>query len=55
MVIPGTNLETRTFTTPRGAGMNFIDAGPRSDEVVLMLHGNPTWSDRKSTRLNSSH
>jgi cis-3-alkyl-4-acyloxetan-2-one decarboxylase len=24
--------------------MNFIDEGPRSDEAVLMLHGNPTWS-----------
>lgn len=24
--------------------MNYIDEGPRSDEAVLMLHGNPTWS-----------
>ncbi len=34
----------RTFTTPRGAKMSFLDEGPRSDEAVLMLHGNPTWS-----------
>ena len=24
--------------------MSFLDEGPRSDEAVLMLHGNPTWS-----------
>ncbi|MBI5769018.1 MAG: alpha/beta fold hydrolase [Verrucomicrobia bacterium] len=44
MVIPGTHFEPRTFATPRGARMSFIDAGPRSDEAVLMVHGNPTWS-----------
>jgi haloalkane dehalogenase len=44
MVIPGTNLQTATFVTPRGAVMSYVDAGPRLDEAVLMLHGNPTWS-----------
>lgn len=34
----------KTFTTPRGARMSFLDEGPRADEAVLMLHGNPTWS-----------
>ena len=24
--------------------MSYLDEGPRSDEAVLMLHGNPTWS-----------
>lgn len=24
--------------------MSFLDEGPRNDEAVLMLHGNPTWS-----------
>ena len=24
--------------------MSFLDEGPRADEAVLMLHGNPTWS-----------
>ena len=32
------------FTTPRGARMSYLDEGPRSDEAVLLLHGNPTWS-----------
>ena len=32
------------FRTPGGARMSYLDAGPRSDEAVLMLHGNPTWS-----------
>jgi pimeloyl-ACP methyl ester carboxylesterase len=34
----------RAFTTPGGAQMSYLDEGPRSDEAVLMLHGNPTWS-----------
>lgn len=34
----------QTFTTPGGARMSYLDEGPRSDEAVLMLHGNPTWS-----------
>jgi haloalkane dehalogenase len=34
----------RRFVTPRGARLSFLDEGPRSDEAVLMLHGNPTWS-----------
>lgn len=33
----------RRFAT--GAGeMSYLDEGPRSDEAVLMVHGNPTWS-----------
>jgi haloalkane dehalogenase len=24
--------------------MSYLDEGPREDEAVLMLHGNPTWS-----------
>lgn len=34
----------RQFLTPAGATMSYLDEGPRSDEAVLMLHGNPTWS-----------
>jgi haloalkane dehalogenase len=34
----------QSFATTRGARMNFVDEGPRRDEAVLMLHGNPTWS-----------
>lgn len=34
----------RHFVTPGGARMSYLDEGPRRDEAVLMLHGNPTWS-----------
>ena len=27
-----------------GIGMHFLDEGPRDGEVVVMLHGNPSWS-----------
>jgi haloalkane dehalogenase len=37
-------FETQGFTTPAGAWMSYVDEGPRGDEAVLMLHGNPTWS-----------
>jgi pimeloyl-ACP methyl ester carboxylesterase len=33
-----------SFRTPAGARMSYVDEGPRADEAVLMLHGNPTWS-----------
>ena len=34
----------KLFSTPRGAKLSYVDEGPRCDEAVLMLHGNPTWS-----------
>jgi cis-3-alkyl-4-acyloxetan-2-one decarboxylase len=34
----------KSFQTPAGARLSYLDEGPRSDEAVLMLHGNPTWS-----------
>ncbi len=34
----------RTFATPAGAALSFVDEGPRTDAAVLMVHGNPTWS-----------
>ena len=37
-------FKPHSFTTAGGARMSYVDAGPRSDEAVLMLHGNPTWS-----------
>lgn len=33
----------RSFTTPRGVRMSYVDEGA-GDEAVLLLHGNPTWS-----------
>jgi haloalkane dehalogenase len=32
------------FTCAAGFQMHYADEGPRSDEVVLCLHGEPTWS-----------
>ena len=37
-------FEPKSFQTPHGARMSYLDEGPREDEAVLMLHGNPTWS-----------
>ena len=34
----------RKILPPRGARMSYLDEGPPEGEVVLMLHGNPTWS-----------
>ncbi len=34
----------KSFVTPGGARMSYLDEGPRRDSAVLMLHGNPTWS-----------
>jgi haloalkane dehalogenase len=34
----------QSFLTPRGARLSYLDEGPRTDEAVVMLHGNPTWS-----------
>jgi cis-3-alkyl-4-acyloxetan-2-one decarboxylase len=34
----------KSFRTTGGARMSYLDEGPRGDEAVLMLHGNPTWS-----------
>jgi pimeloyl-ACP methyl ester carboxylesterase len=34
----------QAFQTPGGAVMSYVDEGPRRDEAVLLLHGNPTWS-----------
>ena len=27
-----------------GVHMHYLDEGPRDGEIVLMLHGNPSWS-----------
>lgn len=27
-----------------GVGMHYLDEGPRDGEIVVMLHGNPSWS-----------
>ena len=32
------------FLTVDGHRMHYVDEGPRDGEVLLLLHGNPTWS-----------
>ena len=32
------------FEVRPGIAMSFLDEGPRDGEVILMLHGNPSWS-----------
>ncbi len=34
----------RQHRTASGARLSYLDEGPRGDEAVLMVHGNPTWS-----------
>jgi len=34
----------RTFVQPGGLAQSYLDEGPRDAEVVVMLHGNPSWS-----------
>ena len=32
------------FEVRPGISMSYLDEGPRDGEVVVMLHGNPSWS-----------
>lgn len=32
------------YHTVNGFRMHYLDAGPREGEILLMLHGNPSWS-----------
>ena len=34
----------RTFVHPDGLAQSYLDEGPADGNVVLMLHGNPSWS-----------
>ena len=44
MHFPDYPFTPQRFTVRPGIGMSFLDEGPRDGEVVLMLHGNPSWS-----------
>lgn len=41
--LPGYPFEPH-YATVDGLRMHYVDEGPRNGEVVLMLHGQPTWS-----------
>jgi len=44
MNLPGYPFTPRRFEIRPGLSMSYLDEGPRDGEVVVMLHGNPSWS-----------
>jgi haloalkane dehalogenase len=42
--LPGFPFTPRRAQLPDGLQMHYIDEGPADAEVVLLLHGQPTWS-----------
>ena len=44
MNLPGYPANPRRFEVRPGIAMSYLDEGPRDGEVVVMLHGNPSWS-----------
>jgi len=42
--LPDYPFTPRRFQVRPGIGMSYLDEGPRDGEVVLALHGNPSWS-----------
>ncbi len=44
MHYPDYPFTPRRFEVRPGIQMSFLDEGPRDGDVVLMLHGNPSWS-----------
>jgi cis-3-alkyl-4-acyloxetan-2-one decarboxylase len=41
---PDYPFKPRRFTVRPGIAMSYLDEGPENGEVVVMLHGNPSWS-----------
>lgn len=44
MNFPDYPFTLHRFEVRPGIAMSFLDEGPRDGEVVVMLHGNPSWS-----------
>lgn len=44
MNLPGYPFIPQRFEVRPGLSMSYLDEGPRDGEVVVMLHGNPSWS-----------
>ena len=42
--LPDYPFKPRRFNVRPGVAMSFLDEGPRDGDVVVMLHGNPSWS-----------
>jgi haloalkane dehalogenase len=43
-VFPDYPFQPRHLEVRPGIAMSYLDEGPREGEVVVMLHGNPSWS-----------
>lgn len=41
---PGYPFQPKRFEVRPGIAMSYVDEGPLDGEVVVMLHGNPSWS-----------
>ncbi len=41
---PDYPFEPQRFQPRPGIAMSYLDEGPRDGEVIVMLHGNPSWS-----------
>ena len=44
MNLPGYPFTPKQFEVRPGLSLSYLDEGPRDGEVVVMLHGNPSWS-----------
>jgi pimeloyl-ACP methyl ester carboxylesterase len=44
VAFPDYPFQPKDFVHPNGLRQSYLDEGPREGEVVLMLHGNPSWS-----------
>ncbi|WP_314404561.1 alpha/beta fold hydrolase [Stenotrophomonas rhizophila] len=42
--LPGYPTHPQRFEVRPGLSMNYLDEGPRDGDVVVMVHGNPSWS-----------
>ena len=42
--LPGYPAHPQRFDVRPSLSMNYLDEGPRDGEVVVMVHGNPSWS-----------
>src|SRR5688500_12759421 len=42
--LPDYPFTPKRFDVRPGIAMSYLDEGPRDGEVVVMLHGNPSWS-----------
>jgi haloalkane dehalogenase len=41
---PDYPFEPKSFVHANGLAQSYLDEGPRDGEVIVMLHGNPSWS-----------